>query len=693
MGNNSLKYFLAFLLLLLAVSGAHAAVGGAISGQGQGNQGVAATNSPSGSANFLRHDGTNFYYGSATATATNAIDWNVGRGTNITINGLTNIGHVQNLSWVLNSGIVTNSGPFTVSGGQTNTGTVRITGGVTITAGVTNSGHYRTTGWTENSGLVTNTAPTYSTAGATFSTGGLTNTAHLRNTGWAEFSGLTTNTAPTYSTAGVTVSTGGFTNTSHMRLTGWTEHSGLTTNTAPTYSTAGATFSTGGVTNTAHHRLTGWAEHSAGVTNKGTPPTQQESALRLVGALVFPTTTNTALTVNQATNVVQGYTTNADFTVTFAGTALDGARGEYQVWNTAATNITVTWPSSYSISQAAAITAITCRSNSLTRIFWVNTSGTNLVSVESKDAYQLSLSNPTAGQVLKWHDAHSVTNAADADSGGATAWTSIGDASGNGSIGFGATLQTIVTSLDSSGAAALTLDQTDADRANITIGLRIQDVDSGDAQAYYAEFVSDSGGTPASDYIFGQTTFLVGSGIAADFGSVASFEIPNGTSDEALTAAGQVNLNETDEQITYHSGSNGEISGEVATSLILTKSWTFDPDAVCDGAVDRLFLMWIQDEAPEGIIIDEWRISFEADPTTEIDADLKYADAMIGVANAVVVDELNTTAGASSEDTDANINGGSAIPNGKVLYIEFGTAYTETTHQIMFQIWYHLEAD
>lgn len=169
--------------------------------------------------------------------------------------------------------------------------------------------------------------------------------------------------------------------------------------------------------------------------------------------------------------------------------------------------------------------------------------------------------------------------------------------------------------------------------------------------------------------------------------------IPNGTADVALGTAGGMHLNTTDEQLSFHSAADGEISGEVSLPLIQTKSWSFDPKAVCDGAVDRLFLMWIQDDAPEGIIIDEWKISFEADPTTEVDLDLKYADAMIGVAGATLVDALDTTAGTATEDTDANINGGSAIPNGKVLYLEFGTAYTEANHQIMFQIWYHVEED
>ena len=172
-----------------------------------------------------------------------------------------------------------------------------------------------------------------------------------------------------------------------------------------------------------------------------------------------------------------------------------------------------------------------------------------------------------------------------------------------------------------------------------------------------------------------------------------TLEVPNGTSDAALSNAGEIYLNVTDDQLAFHAGASGEAQGEVAISLLQHKTWSFDPKAVCDGAVDRLFLMKVGDDATEGIVIVEWSLSFEADPTTEIDADLEYADAYIGWANATVIDILDTTSGVSSEDTNANINGGAAIANGKVLGIDFGTAYTETTHQIIFEMWYYAEED
>lgn len=119
---------------------------------------------------------------------------------------------------------------------------------------------------------------------------------------------------------------------------------------------------------------------------------------------------------------------------------------------------------------------------------------------------------------------------------------------------------------------------------------------------------------------------------------------------------------------------------------------SFDPKAVCDGAVDRLFLFKIGDWAPNGINILAWRLSFEADPTTELDANakLKRATAFIGVGSAADMDVIQTTNGVASESTPANINGGATVANGQVVYLEFGTAYTEATHQIIFEMEYSI---
>jgi len=177
--------------------------------------------------------------------------------------------------------------------------------------------------------------------------------------------------------------------------------------------------------------------------------------------------------------------------------------------------------------------------------------------------------------------------------------------------------------------------------------------------------------------------------------NAATFEPPNSAADVALADAGNMHLNTTDEQLSFHSAADGEISGEVALSLIQHFAIAFDPSACfgTDSAVDRLFLFTVKDQAIEGITIDEWTLSFEADPTTEFAGDLKRATAFIGVGSAAVMDVLDTTAGVSVEDTDANINGGAVAANGQVLYLESDVSYTETGHQMIFEMWYHAEED
>lgn len=188
------------------------------------------------------------------------------------------------------------------------------------------------------------------------------------------------------------------------------------------------------------------------------------------------------------------------------------------------------------------------------------------------------------------------------------------------------------------------------------------------------------------------TTNTTGSSSTYSLEVTNDLEIPNGTADVALTAAGQIYLNETDEQLAIHSGSNGEISGEVGLSLLKHLSVSLDPGAWYDSDTE-LFLFTIGDDYPEGIIIDEWKLSCNVDPDVEINADLRYADAWIGLANAADIDEIDTTNGVSTEDTDANINSGSAVANGKVVYIGFDADPEGTCVQMSFEMWFHGEED
>lgn len=88
--------------------------------------------------------------------------------------------------------------------------------------------------------------------------------------------------------------------------------------------------------------------------------------------------------------------------------------------------------------------------------------------------------------------------------GGATAWSSIGDAAADGSIDFVATEQDIIGQLDSAGKSMLTLTNQDADRANATTILSLHDYDIDDAQGIFLDMVADQDGTPTSIYKFAQ---------------------------------------------------------------------------------------------------------------------------------------------------------------------------------------------
>jgi hypothetical protein len=111
----------------------------------------------------------------------------------------------------------------------------------------------------------------------------------------------------------------------------------------------------------------------------------------------------------------------------------------------------------------------------------------------------------------------------------------------------------------------------------------------------------------------------------------------------------------------------------------------FDPVTVGALTNKRLPIAFsVGQMAPNGMIIGQWGLSFDADPTTELAGDLKYADDFVSAANSAVIDVLDTTAGVSYETTASNINGGSAIASDKTLYIQLDNAYAETGHAVIF---------
>jgi len=80
-------------------------------------------------------------------------------------------------------------------------------------------------------------------------------------------------------------------------------------------------------------------------------------------------------------------------------------------------------------------------------------------------------------------------------------------------------------------------------------------------------------------------------------------------------------------------------------------------------------------------------VTCEADPATQITGDLKYADAFIGLANPVLVNDFDTTAGVRSDGSITT----PAIAAGKCLYLSFDVAPIVTVLEVAFDIAYTID--
>jgi hypothetical protein len=172
----------------------------------------------------------------------------------------------------------------------------------------------------------------------------------------------------------------------------------------------------------------------------------------------------------------------------------------------------------------------------------------------------------------------------------------------------------------------------------------------------------------------------------------ANLEVPNAAGNVAVSATNNFAIDETNAQPTVYVNQT-ELAGEVVLSPYLQAGVTFDPGSQYDSATTVfLFPVWPA-RFPNGFIIDSWEVSCNVNPDVEMDVNLMYADAWIGLANPVTVDVLDTTDGAAAEDTDANINGGAAIPSGKKMYLLFDADPEGTCTEFTFHMLFHIEED
>ena len=98
-------------------------------------------------------------------------------------------------------------------------------------------------------------------------------------------------------------------------------------------------------------------------------------------------------------------------------------------------------------------------------------------------------------------------------------------------------------------------------------------------------------------------------------------------------------------------------------------------------ANDNEVLLWPVTDA--AIIVTKISISLDA-AANEVAGDLKWADAFIGLANATVINDFDTTNGVRE---DTSITAGS-VAAGKCLYFSFGASPSSDITQMGFDIEY-----
>lgn len=107
----------------------------------------------------------------------------------------------------------------------------------------------------------------------------------------------------------------------------------------------------------------------------------------------------------------------------------------------------------------------------------------------------------------------------------------------------------------------------------------------------------------------------------------------------------------------------------------------FNPNSLYDTDTQICF----EPNLPAAITITEVTVSCDADPATELDWDLKFADAFIGLANATLIVAIDTTSGTT--DVDSGFND-STVPAGKCLYVEFAADPNSNIKQAIVKIRY-----
>jgi len=190
----------------------------------------------------------------------------------------------------------------------------------------------------------------------------------------------------------------------------------------------------------------------------------------------------------------------------------------------------------------------------------------------------------------------------DADSGGATAWDSLGDPAGDGSVAFGGTEQTITSTLDEASHAVLTISHTAAEVTAETALFKIQSVDDDDPDLIYFAVVDGVGTT--NDTVFSIRT----DGAVAMDGGLTSLGTVEGAT---LTEGGKAVYNDDEMDSSSELATILQDETGTAGAVVFSDSPTFTDDitvaaagVLLTGANGSLTILGKGDGADEDIKLD-----------------------------------------------------------------------------------------
>ena len=213
---------------------------------------------------------------------------------------------------------------------------------------------------------------------------------------------------------------------------------------------------------------------------------------------------------------------------------------------------------------------------------------------------------------------------------------------------------------------------------------------AGDALTLTGDDIDFDGGTAPGGELGGTwgTPTIDDSLSVADWLFTSSVSLPNAAGDVVVNAAGEAAIDSTNEQFVVYDGAN-----EAVIPLRHIMQGTFDLTSQWDVDSDLWLVDLHADTFPNGITITKVTVDCTvADPTTELNANLMYCDAVGGGAfpgaNAVQIEQLDTTTGNFDDD-----QGDTAVATGKSIFIDLDADPTDANVQWHVKIHYRIEED